>query len=150
MGYLKNAHTYFLDFNLPLIRRKLIEAIDCAEGNNLAMLIVKFYDDMVAEVRSHMEYEDSMVFTYVEALLSGKRDAHYSIAKFARHHSRIDERLRELKNIIIKYYPKRGDNNLLNAVLFDIFNCEQDLASHRQVEDHMFVPAVAALEKTLA
>ena len=149
MSYLKNAHTYFLDFYLPLIRRKLIEAIDCSEGNNVAMLIVKFYDDMVAEVRAHMEYENTMVFTYVEDLLSGKRNTRYSIAKFARHHSQIDERLRELKNIIIKYYPKRGDNNLLNAVLFDIFNCEQDLASHRQVEDEMFVPAVAALEKAI-
>ena len=30
MDYLKRAHTYFLDFNLPAIRRKLIEAIDCS------------------------------------------------------------------------------------------------------------------------
>ena len=28
IGYLKQAHDYFLDFNLPNIRRKLIEAID--------------------------------------------------------------------------------------------------------------------------
>ena len=30
MDYLKRAHTYFLDFNLPAMRRKLIEAIDCS------------------------------------------------------------------------------------------------------------------------
>ena len=30
MSYLKNAHHYFIDFQLPSIRRKLLEAIDCS------------------------------------------------------------------------------------------------------------------------
>ena len=30
IGYLKQAHEYYLEFNLPNIRRKLIEAIDAA------------------------------------------------------------------------------------------------------------------------
>ena len=38
--YLKLAHNYFLDFNLPLIRRKLIEAIDCSGTDEVAMLIL--------------------------------------------------------------------------------------------------------------
>ena len=29
-GYLRNSHGYFLDFRLPAIRRKLIEAVDCS------------------------------------------------------------------------------------------------------------------------
>lgn len=149
MSYLKNAHTYFLDFSLPLMRRKLIEAIDFSTGNNVAMLMIKFFDDVVKEVRAHMEYENRHVFTYVDRLLRGRADSRYSIGRFTRHHTQIDEKLRELKNIIIKYYPERGDNNLLNAVLFDIFNCEQDLASHRQVEDCLFAPAVALLEEKL-
>ena len=37
----------------------------------------------------------------------------------------------------------------MNAVLFDIFTCEQELASHGQVEDRLFVPAVYQLEKRL-
>ena len=63
----------------------------------------------------------------------------YNIATFASKHNQIDTKLKELKNIIIKYYPEKENNNLLNAVLFDIFNCEQDLATHCQVEDYMFV-----------
>lgn len=46
MDYLKRAHTYFLDFNLPAIRRKLIEAIDCSEHDNVAFLILKFFDEI--------------------------------------------------------------------------------------------------------
>ena len=57
MDYLKRAHTYFLDFNLPAIRRKLIEAIDCSGNNNdVAFLILKFFDEYAKEVRRHMEY----------------------------------------------------------------------------------------------
>ena len=70
MDYLKRAHTYFLDFNLPAIRRKLIEAIDCSH-NAVAFAILRFFDEYVAEVHKHMDYEDQKVFPYVEGLLRG-------------------------------------------------------------------------------
>ena len=147
MNYLKQAHHYFLDFQLPIIRRKLIEAIDCSVQNEVAFLILKFFDAYVAEVRKHMDYEDMNVFTYVENLMTGRETGGFRISQFARRHDQIDATLTELKNIIIKYYPAKGNNHLLNAVLFDIFSCEQDLASHCRVEDYLFVPAVLRLEK---
>ena len=54
INYLKRAHNYFLHFNLPLIRRRLIDAIDCSGTNDVAFLILKFYDGYVTEVRRHM------------------------------------------------------------------------------------------------
>lgn len=69
--YLKQSHEYFLDFNLPSIRRKLIEAVDCSGGNDIAMLIIRFYDEYVQAVRKHMEYENDVVFSYVEQLSQG-------------------------------------------------------------------------------
>ena len=149
MDYLKRAHTYFLDFNLPAIRRKLIEAIDCSAPDGVAMLILRYFDEYAKEVRRHMEYENEAVFTYVDGLLDGRLDDRFSIATFVSKHNSIDTKLKELKNIIIKYYPETGNNNLLNAVLFDIFNCEQDLASHCRVEDFLFVPAVTQMERKL-
>ena len=66
--YLKQAHEYYLEFNLPNIRRKLIEALDCSGANDIAMLIVRFYDEYVSEVRRHMEHENKVVFVYVVCL----------------------------------------------------------------------------------
>lgn len=149
LEYLKRAHAYFLDFNLPAIRRKLIETIDCSGQDEVAALILKFFDEYAKEVRRHMEYENRSVFTYVEQLLQGRWPGNYDIATFASHHSQVEKKLTELKNIIIKYYAGAQNSNLLNAVLFDIFNCEQDLALHCLVEDAMLVPAVARLEKKL-
>ncbi|MBO5250974.1 MAG: helix-turn-helix transcriptional regulator [Bacteroidaceae bacterium] len=150
MNYLKKAHHYFLDFQLPNIRRKLLEAIDCSMDNDVTFLILRFFDGYVQEVRKHMNYEDMYVFTYVEHLLQGQKDEEYCIDMFVRHHDHIDEKLTELKNSIIKYYPANQNAHVMNAVLFDIFNCEKDLASHNKVEDYLFVPAVLHLEKEVA
>ena len=150
MTYLKNAHHYFLDFQLPTIRRKLLEAIDCSMDNEVTFLILTFFDSYVKEVRNHMSYEDTHVFTYVDKLLKGEKSEDYEIHMFVRHHDHIDEKLTELKNSIIKYYPDSRKSYVMNAVLFDIFNCEKDLASHNEVEDYLFVPAVLQLENQVA
>ena len=148
IGYLKQAHEYFLDFNLPNIRRKLIEAIDCSQSTDIAMLIVKFYDEYVTEVRKHMEYENDVVFTYVEQLAQGRLNRNYTISEFAGKHTPIGDKLKELKDIVIRYYPERN-NYLLNAVLLDIILCEQDLTSHCMIEDKLFVPAVRHVEQQI-
>ena len=62
--YLHNAHGYFLEFRLPAIRRKLIEAIDYAH-NDVSFAIMRFFDEYVAEVQRHMDYEEQTVFPYV-------------------------------------------------------------------------------------
>ena len=36
IDYLRQAHIYFLDFSLPAIRRKLIEAIDCSQNYQIS------------------------------------------------------------------------------------------------------------------
>ncbi|MBQ9076593.1 MAG: helix-turn-helix transcriptional regulator [Muribaculaceae bacterium] len=146
--YLKRAHVYFLDFSLPAIRRKLIEAIDCSGTDDVAFLVLRFFDEYVMEVRRHMEYENDTVFEYVGSLLRGECDGGYKISMFADKHNHIELKLKELKDIIIRYYPEK-ENDLLNAVLFDIINCEQDLGYHCQVEDNLFVPVVERLEKSL-
>ena len=144
--YLHNSHGYFLDFRLPTIRRKLIEAVDCSQSD-VSFAIMRFFDEYVAEVQRHMAYEEQTVFPYVESLLAGEKNTSYSMDIFRRQHDQVDAKLRELKNIIIKYYPS-GSTNQLNGVLFDIFTCEQELASHNAVEDEIFIPAVERLAAT--
>ena len=146
--YLKQAHSYFLDFKLPMIRRNLLEAIDCSGSDEIAFLILKFYDEYVTEVRRHMEYENDVVFSYVEGLISGALNEEYRIDDFARKHNHIESKLKELKDIIVRYYNKKN-NNLLYSFLYDIINCAQDLDSHCSVEDSIFVPAVGNLENEI-
>lgn len=148
VDYLRQAHIYFLDFSLPAIRRKLIDAIDCSE-NDVSFLILKFFDEYMREVRKHMEYEERTVFKYVDALMQGNAPKNYQISTFSKHHDQVGERLTELKNIIIKYCPAKANTNLLNAVLFDIYACEEGLESHCHVEDFLFVPAILKVERRI-
>lgn len=142
--YLHNSHTYFLDFRLPVIRKNLLESIDC-DDSDLSVAVMRFFDEYVAEVRKHMKYEEKTVFPYVATLLSGEVTSEYNISVFRKQHNQIETKLAELKNIIIKYFPATGSNQL-NSVLFDIFSCEQDLRSHNRIEDELFVPAILLLE----
>ena len=106
-----------------------------------------YFDQYVAEVRKHMNYEETTVFPYVRSLVQGKSgNGKYHIGIFSKQHDQVESRLAELKNIIIKYYPATGSNEL-NSVLFDIFSCATDLASHNRIEDNLFVPLIAELER---
>jgi regulator of cell morphogenesis and NO signaling len=144
--YLRASHAYYLDFQLPAIRKELKGALD--ENDNLARLILKLYDEYAHDIKKHMTYEEKMVFPYVESLERGEPTPDYDIDTFSKHHSQTDVRLRELKNIIIKYLPSDGlRNNQLTATLYNIYNCEQWLAEHAEVEDMLFIPAIRRLEQ---
>ena len=143
--YLKASHTYYLDFQLPFIRQKLVDALD--EADNLARLILKLYDEYTHDIRNHMKYEEKNVFPYVDSLLLGQANENYDIETFSKHHMQTDSKLRELKNIIIKYLPSDAHrNSQLTATLYDIYNCEDWLDQHANVEDEIFIPAIRHLE----
>lgn len=169
---LKAAHDFFLNFELAHIRRKLLDAIDCSaplhlpaidsaaagrkgnatgtapHGAEVAFLILKFYDEYLAEVRKHMDNEDKRLFRYVDQLLAGRCPADGALPLATKGHDEMDRKLQELKNIIIKYYaPTDGQSSdLLCNVLFSIYNFEADLRMHCEMEDVLFLPAVRMLE----
>ncbi|SET25893.1 regulator of cell morphogenesis and NO signaling [Prevotella sp. kh1p2] len=146
LQYLKASHEYYLGFELPYIRKELVSALD--ESDNLARLILKLYDEYAHSIRLHMQYEEKTVFPYVGELLKGNTPANYDIETYSKHHGQTDVKLRELKNIIIKYLPSDGlHNNQLSATLYDIYNCEEWLSQHAQVEEEIFIPAIRRLEK---
>ena len=146
LHYLKASHTYYLDFQLPFIRRELQESI--SENDPLGMLIMKIYNEYAQEIRRHMKYEEKTLFPYVESLLEGRPLNDYNVEMFSKHHDQTDKTLRELKLMIIKYLPADNlHNNQLTATLYDIYNNEEWLKQHAEVEDHIFTPAIKRLER---
>lgn len=145
LHYLEASHTYYLDFQLPFIRRELQESI--SEGDQLGQLIMKFYDEYAHEIRRHMKYEEKTLFPYVQSLIENRPTSGYDIETFSKHHESADKKLRELKLLIIKYLPANAHlNNKLMATLYDIYNNEEWLRQHAEVEDHIFTPAIRRLE----
>lgn len=147
--YLREAHSYILDFRLPDIRQTLISAVYQPKLDGVAGMIIRFFDEYVDEVRAHMDHEDSIVFPYVDRLLAGQSDSDYKIADFASHHEAVVTKLDELKDIFIRHYAM-PNTRLLNRALFNIDDCGRDLISHCEIENVLLVPAVEALERTVA
>lgn len=145
LHYLEASHEYFLNFKLPHIRRELVDALD--EKDNLARLILKLYDEYAYDIQNHMRYEEKTVFPYVEALQEGRADSGYDIDTFSKHHEQTDVKLRELKNIILKYLPSDLlHNNKLTAALYNLYDCETWLGQHAEVEEEIFIPAIRKME----
>lgn len=150
IDYLKNSHSYFVDFRLPGIRRKLLEAIDLASGNRLAMLILRFYDEYAQEVERHMTFENNHVHPYVETLLQGRLPAESFRnieEQYDEQHANIEKSLSELKSIIVKYYPSDNNASLMGEVLMEIFMTDEDLHSHCHMEDTLFAECIRRLEQ---
>lgn len=142
--FLKNSHDYFINYKFGHIRKNLIAALDL-ETNPTNNLILKFFDSFVKKVEDHFRYEENTVFPYVENLVDGKKSA-YTIEIFERHHEEVVDALAELKNIILRYYRTTAPN-LMYDVLVDIYNCEEDLASHSDIENNLLIPMVYDLER---
>ena len=130
--YLHNAHTYFLDFHLPRLRRSLIEAIIPADPlTKIPGLILRCYDEFVDEIRTHIEHENE-----------GRYDEH------EHDDQRITDKLSEIKNLIIKYYPTSpmtDDGNVtytLIGVMSELWHTEHDFADHCAIEDDILRPAL--------
>lgn len=144
--YLHNAHTYFLDFRLPRLRRSLIEAIIPADpSTKIPGLILRCYDEFVDEIRTHIEHENAGLF-----------DEH------EHDDQRITDKLTEIKNLIIKYYPgtsssptsgtgssEKGDSlityTLIN-VMSDLWHTEHDFSDHCAIEDDILRPALTQMK----
>ena len=149
LHYLQANHKYYLDFQLPFMRKELSDSLN--PDGRVDKLIMDFYDAYAAEVRKHMKYEEDRLFPYINSLLEGVREEAYNIDAYAKHHGMADVKLKELKNIIIKYLP--GDslrNNMLTATLYDLYNNEEWLQLHAKVENEILVPAIKNMEMNIS
>lgn len=141
LHFLKQSHSYFLDFYLPSIRRKLLDGITLRDSD-VSFLIIKLFDEYVNGVREHMEEEEKHLFKLVEALIAKKTFPTEDFPVYSHHHENVGLKLKELKNIILKFCPPDSSAKLLNTALYDIYRCEEELGSHCKIEDNLLLPAI--------
>jgi len=146
LNYLKNSHTYFLNYRLPTIREQFEKALP---SGSTCKTILSYFDEYEHEVREHMNYENTVFFPYVQNLLYGIEQNNYSVNVFESRHNNIEEKLDDLINLLIKYLPTEGNYFVLADVLEDIKSCHRDLNLHTLLEDEILVPKIHKLEKNV-
>lgn len=154
--YLGNSHKYYIGEIYPQIQ-EIIKEIYKINKHSEILMIEKFFDKYFEEVTEHMEYENNMVFPYVLNLdqqLTNNNNFYklnsYSVVEYREHHNDIEEKLTDLKNLLIKYLPIDNDQQLRRKLLFYLFELEYDLNIHSQIEDNILIPLVEKMEKLTA
>lgn len=149
VGYLQQTHRYYIDYTIPEIERLLNLLLRSSSSQNL-QLIEKFYLDYKVELIDHIQNEEVQVFPYVLNLVKdGTRIHNYSIHTFEREHNDLDEKLSDLRNLIIKFLEPTYNDNYCNDFLYALQRFEDDLKDHARIEDKILVPIVAKIEEGL-
>lgn len=144
--YLLESHRYYLEDRIPHIGRHLSDMVK-SYPRDKADIMTGFFNQYRHEVSEHLEYEEKTVFPYIKALDNGNRKTDYSISRFEKNHTDIQEKLVDLQNIIIKYLPCPEGSCQQNEILYDLFHLDEDLGRHTLIEDKILVPLVNELEK---
>lgn len=145
--YLQNSHHYYLNERAAKIVRivkQIAEETNCAGIH----LLNDFVQNYIEEVKKHFDYENNIVFPYMIAMANNEPNiGNYSIAEYKQHHDNIDDKLADLKGLLIKYLPfDDNENHLRRKLLHCLFDLEQDLKIHTLIEDTVLIPLVENFE----
>ena len=153
IDYMKNGHRYFLQDKLPYIS-ELIDRFIERTDNPDSRLLHAFFMEYMNEVIEHMNLEDQTVFPYIQTLFSKLKGQEvseellsYRIDDFIDNHSNIEEKLDDLKQLLIQHFPPTKDRFYRNQILFELFDLEYDLNDHNGLEERILTPLVRTLEK---
>ena len=144
--YLKCSHAYFLEDRLPNIRRKL-KLIFANKDKDQEEVVLSFFDNYTQEVYDHMIYEDEVVFPYVRLLINKAHIKEYSINVFEERHNNIDDKVNDLKRILMKYVSGVEDQKLMTNVLIELYMTQEELENHTFIEDNLVIPRVKNIER---
>lgn len=145
LRYLHQSHDWYLNnalVSLASAIERLIKPCPAPQQK----VIWKFFSDYKAELENHFGLEEDEVIPYIQNLLIGRRTPGYSIDTFEQAHSNVDEKISDLKNLIMKALPPECDPVLRISLLNFLFNLQADLYRHTCVEEKVMVPMVRLIE----
>lgn len=154
--YLRNSHRYYSEEVYPGIV-KIISEMNLEVHSGETAMIEEFFLEYLSEVKNHFDYEEETVFPYITRLYDAytgqglKEDAgDYSVEEYKEHHDDIEEKLDDLKSLLIDYLPRGEEGNTRRILLMKLYELEHDLKRHSRIEDYILIPLVAAMESRLA
>ena len=143
LEYLRNSHNY------PDLEHALEEMIVPCEDQQ-KRVIRRFFFDYRQELLTHFAYEEETVFPYVEEMLNSQDGNSFTIGEYEQNHSNIEEKLADLKNLVMMFLPAPCRQTDAYKVLFYLSSLRQDLAKHTLIEDDILVPMVVRMEEVVA
>lgn len=151
--YLRNTHNYYENEKYPEIHNH-IDQLCVLNDTPEIKLIEKFFDEYFEEVKEHFAYENQVVFPYFNQLITGsvfdensKKKSSFSVNEYREHHTDIESKLNDLKELLLKHIPVKKDRILRRRIIIGLFELEFDLGIHSAIEDTILIPLISELEK---
>ena len=146
--YLRFSHRYYLETALPT----LADAMDrmsrpCPPRSR--EIIRRFFNDYRSELSRHFDYEEEKVFPFVEAYLAGDGEKPFMADEFSETHESAEEKLEDLKSLVVKYLPPECDLSYLQLAVFYIYSLGDDVRKHILLEDLLLAPMLPPKERTV-
>ena len=148
IDYLRKTHSYYIEYILPELDHIFTKLMAVCSGNCSDLsLINRFYKQYKKELLDHIKDEENRVFPYALQLASGNKvTSGYTISRFEAEHSNVEEKLSDLRMLLIKNLGPGYDQNLCNEFFFALARFEDDITDHARLEDKILVPSVRAIE----
>ena len=161
VSFLINSHKIYVEKKIPEIE-KLIDNLVYENNEDFKNIEIlkKFFLGYKKELINHVNHEETTVYPYVVELEKSiksktitkillERMESYSTSDYQAGHSNVEEKLFDLKNIIIKYLPPPVNYELCNVILNKLFRLEEDLQNHSEIEDRVLVPSAIKMENKI-
>ncbi len=138
--YLRLSHSYYMGVQLPKIQQGIVAlAGDCNDIQE--KVLVKFFEELVAEIGNHFEYEERM-FSDIESRISDSSAAPCAMFEIDGAHGDIGDKIDDVKSIVIKYLPETCPTELRLSVLAEIYRLREDICKHILIESKLLAPAL--------
>ena len=147
--FLKSSHRYYKEDKYPEIRQ-FIQKLYKNNPRRDVELIDKFFQNYFEEVLEHLDYEDNIAFPYFSRL-TGEKDLmkkDFSVSEYREHHTDIETKLTDLKNLLLKHLPIKNDLPFKRKILLSLFQLEFDLNIHSIIEEKILLPLGEKIEKS--
>ncbi|MBR5385506.1 MAG: hemerythrin domain-containing protein [Bacteroidales bacterium] len=145
--YLHRSHEYYLDTALGSLSDLLYRLLaPCNETQK--KVFRRFYQDYEEELNRHFDFEEKHVMPYIRALTEGGDAGDSAIESFTDDHNSINEKISDLKNLVMNSLPEGCDPALRMQTLYMICSLEYDLGRHTAVEEEILEPMAQMLENS--
>lgn len=155
--YLLQTHDYYTKVVLPALKHMISDLVSKTEDLTKSALLNRFFKKYLVEFNEHVEYEEKIAFPYIfmlsEVYQNGVdkkeiSDINYRFSNFVENHTNIEDKLFDLKNMLIKYCSVPDDESIIH-ILFILFRFENDLRNHALLENELLVSLVEKMEKAV-
>jgi len=150
--YLSVSHEYYTQELYPVIAENI--ALLAEKNDHTSIQMVKqFFAEYRNEADRHFEYENDIAFPYILSLyaenqkLPDEISAEYSVDTYRENHDNIEEKLDDLKQLLIKYLPFDEDYRIRRNIILSLDRLDADLKAHAKIEDEILIPLVRQLEE---